>query len=839
MSRAHPLLSAFNAGEFSERMVARVDFNQYDNAVAQAQNVHLQPQGGMLFAPGSRFVAEVKDSTKITLPRRFEFSSEQAYALECGDKYFRFYRHQARLVAADVSGASITNGDFGSNITGWTDSSNGTGAISHDATNNRLSLDAAGSGNEAVAEQSVATSSTGVEHVLKFETFGTPGQRVTVRVGSSSGASDYLADLELSAGGHCVAFTPAASPFFIQFESGQESAEQSVSVDNVSLLDNEPIEIATPYDGTGAAAELYEMATEQSADTMYIAHTSHAPRKLLRRGDTSWSVVVIDFLDGPFDNENETATTFTLTAASGVTTLTASAVTGINSGQGFLTTDVGRRVRIFGSSFSWLEIVGHTSTTVVTVRVRGANSVTTAVTRWSMGLWSDTSGYPGAITNHEERLMFGGSALAPQRFDGSVTADFENFRPTQADEAVLDDDALSFVIAAEVNQILWMVSSQRLFIGTSGGEYRATSSGAALTPSDIDVKRQTSHGSPKVQPVVMDRTMVFLQKARRKVREFVFDFNVDQFVAPDLTILAEHITRTGVIDMAYQQEPDSHLWCVRADGQVAALVYNPDQQVVGWARYVSGGADAKYEGVATIPGADGNGQVQSSEERDEVWVTVSRTINGATKRYMEVVEKPFEAPLRADYDTDAAWETAVLAAQPDAFLVDSGLTYSGASTTTLTGLDHLEGETVDIWANGAVHAQEVVASGQVTLDYGATKAQVGLPRTMKIKTLKLAAGASLTGSTAVAKSKRVADVGLILMDTSTFKIGDSETSLQEVAFREVADDADTAVPLVTTEHVVTIDGRDETDPRIFIQSNGPAPLCVLGIAPKIQTEDLP
>ncbi|MGB0972636.1 MAG: hypothetical protein ACPGVG_17015, partial [Mycobacterium sp.] len=634
-------------------------------------------------------------------------------------------------------------------------------------------------------------------------------------------------------------FTPTASPFFLQFQADEESAAQSNAVDNVAVIDDAPIEITTPYGAGSAADELYDLSTEQSADVMYIAHSSHAPRKLQRRGDTAWSLVVIDFKDGPFDIENETATTFTLTAVSGVTTLTASATTGINSGRGFLATDLGRRVRMFGTTFSWMEILNVASTTSVTVRVRGEDSVTTPVTRWALGLWSDTTGYPESTVLHEERLMLGGPTLSPQRFDGSVTADFENFRPTQPDESVLDDDAFAFVIAAEVNRILWMVSGQQLMVGTTGGEYRVASTGAGLTPADVDVKRQTSYGSAKVPPVLLDESLVFLQRAQRKVRKLVFDFNVDQFIAPDLTVLADHVTRSGIISMAYQQEPDSHLWCVRADGAAAVLVYDPDQNVVGWQRAQPAGADAKYESVATIPGADGPGQVQSSSERNEVWVTVSRTINGQTKRYVEVFEKLLEGPLRNDFDSTTAWEAAVLSAQEDAFHVDSGLTYSGAATSSLTGLDHLEGETVDIWANGAVHAQKTVSSGAVALDYPVTKAQVGLPRVAKIKTLKMAAGASATGSTAVAKPKGIKDVGFIFLDTSTVRVGVSEDDLQEITFREATDDMDTAVPLFTGEHVHTMDGGNALDPRIFIQSNGPAPFTVLAIAPEITTNDTP
>ncbi len=231
MTRANPALTAFNFGEFSPRMVARIALDQYDNACSQAENLLPLPQGGMTRRPGSRFVAEVKTSASQHALLRFQFSTTQAYIIEAGPQHFRFYRNQGQIVAANIA-ATITNGTFDSNITGWTDGSNGTGAISHDSTNNRMSLDGAGSGNEAIAEQAVTTTTTGEVHVLRFDTYGLSDDIVTVRVGSSSGASDYLADLDLTTGGHSVSFTPSASPFYLQFEYG--GSRSGVAVDNVS-----------------------------------------------------------------------------------------------------------------------------------------------------------------------------------------------------------------------------------------------------------------------------------------------------------------------------------------------------------------------------------------------------------------------------------------------------------------------------------------------------------------------------------------------------------------------------------------------------------------------------
>ena len=143
MARANPYLSAFNEGEFSQRMVARVNFEQYDNAAALMENLILMPQGGFQRRPGTRYIAAVKDQASETALYPFEFSTSQAYVIEAGDQYFRFFRNQGQLVASNI-GATITNGYFTAGITGWTDQSAGTGAISHNATTVRLSLDSAG-----------------------------------------------------------------------------------------------------------------------------------------------------------------------------------------------------------------------------------------------------------------------------------------------------------------------------------------------------------------------------------------------------------------------------------------------------------------------------------------------------------------------------------------------------------------------------------------------------------------------------------------------------------------------------------------------------------------------
>lgn len=841
MARANAYLSAFNAGEFSPRMVARVNFEQYDNAASLVENLTLLPQGGFQRRPGTRFIASVKDHAAETALYPFEFSTTQAYILEAGNKYLRIFRNQAQLTASNI-GATITNGTFTAGIAGWTDQSNGTGAISHNATTGRLSLDGGGAGNEAIAEQAVTTSTPGVAHTLRFAARGLLGSLFTTRVGSSSGASDYLADQLLFDGYHSVTFTPAASPFYLQFEYG---APISMEIDDVELLDNAPFEISTPYDTSGSAAVLFEMKYTQSADVMYFTHPGYWPHRLLRRAATYWSFQRVDYQDGPYLTENATATTLTLGATSGYTTLTASAVTGINRNQGWLTTDVNRVVRWKdpAGNWTWMRIYARTSSTVVGVLILGgAASATTATAAWRLGAYSDTTGHPGAVALFEERLLLAGSDSAPQRLDGSATADFHRFSPTDRDGTIVDDNGFSYTIASEqVNRIRWVAGTAKLALGTTGGEFIASSSGPALTPSDLAFRPHTAHGTANVAPLKVNNRVLFVQRSGRKLRDLRFEFDEDSFIATDTTILADHVTLSGVKQMAYQQEPDSLAWVLRNDGQVATLVYEPGQQVIGWSRQIFGGAfgsgAAVCESLASIPGQDAAGQVFASDDRDEVWVVVKRTIAGNTRRYVEVIERAYVGPRAEAYTTRAAWRAAVLADQGNAFYVDSGLTYSGAATTALTGLDHLEGETVDVWADGADHPQVVVSGGAVALDYAVTKAHVGLPVRWRFCSLKLPYGVSAGGSTGVLKTKRVHRVGYVLMDATAFRHGPSVDKLETQEYRQVADLVDTAVPLFTGEYEAAFAGNHENDPRICLEGIGAGPFVCLAIAPEMNTND--
>lgn len=568
-------------------------------------------------------------------------------------------------------------------------------------------------------------------------------------------------------------------------------------------------ELVTPY----AEADLFQLKFTQSADVLYVAHPSYAPRKITRTGHAAWTISTISFKDGPYLNLNTTTTTFTPSATSGSVTITASANT-------FASTDVGRVIRIkHSSTWGWATITAYTSATQVTATTGSNFGATTASADWRLGLWSATTGYPSCVTFFEDRLFWAGSTAAPQRLDGSRTGDYENFAPSAADGTVAADHAVSFTLnSSDVNVIRWLVDDERgLFAGTVKGEWivRPSSSSEALSPTNISAKRSTSNGSANLQPVRTGKAPVYVQRAGRKVRALQYVFELDGFHSPNLTRYADHITESGLVGMDFQSEPYPILWTVRTDGVVAALTIENDEDVMGWHRHLLGGVfgsgSAVVESVACIPTPDGTSE--------EAWFVVKRTINGSTKRYVEYL-KPF-------------WDGT--AAQEDAFFVDCGLTYDGAAATVMSGLDHLEGQTVTILADGASHPNKTVSGGAVTLDRSASVVHIGLGYNADAETLNLEAGA--IDGTAQGKTKRVHSVVYRFFDTLGVKHGPSSDRLSPLQFRSASDSMGSAPPLYTGDMGEGFEGDYDSSARIFVRSYQPFPMTLLAVMPQVVTND--
>lgn len=584
-----------------------------------------------------------------------------------------------------------------------------------------------------------------------------------------------------------------------------------------------PVEVVSPY----PEAEVFNIRGCQSADTLYLTHKAYAQRKLVRNSSISWTLSTIDFLDGPYLATNTTATTFALSALTGSVTVTASAAA-------FVSTDVGRLIRWKdpANNWTWLKITAFTDTTHVTALIRGANaSAGTATVNWRLGLWSDTTGYPTCATFFGDRLYFGGTTSYPDRIDGSNVSDYENFAPSNAAGTVADNNAISFTLNSNsVNAIYWLAdNAQGLLAGTAAAEWVISPSalGEALTPTNINAKLQTRYGSKFVAPILTGKTVLFLQRAGRKIREYLYNWEDNGFVAPDVSILSEHVTVGGIVQMAYQSEPQSIGWMVRNDGTLLSLTYEKAQEVYGWARHVVGGDPAqvifssgslvradysKVESVACIPASAGTS--------DQVWLLVSRTIGGVTVRSIEYL-----TPFYLDEDDVG-----------QRYFVDMGAVYNGAPATTITGLTWLEGLSVTILADGATHPNKIVTGGQITLNRSASIVHVGLGYNSDLWTLRINAGSQ--NGTAQGKIKRIHKLVARFFQTLGLKYGPSEDKLDTYPFRTTADPMGSAPPYLDddTRDIAWKGGYEKTG-RIFIRADQPLPMTLLSLMPTEQTAD--
>ena len=610
----------------------------------------------------------------------------------------------------------------------------------------------------------------------------------------------------------------------------------------------------SPY----ADEDVADLHYAQSADVLYIAHPSYPPYKLARNDTTDWTLTEVDFDWPPFNDENETADTMTASARTGSITITAStasftadsvgayvkfsevlaskynewkASTSYSSGdyvyydgnlyQSGTTASSGSRPPIHtdGSesdgAVSWTyindgqgyaEITSYTSTTVVdaTVIVQLPATATSANTDWAFGAWSTTYGYPGSVAFYEDRLWFAGNTFNPQTLWASTSGDYENHK-----YGTNDDDALNYTInSQEVNTIEWMVPGKVLTVGTSGGEFvvAASSSDQAITPTNVRITPQTTFGSRGIQPFKIGSAILFVQRSGRKIREFTYNFETDGYVAPSMTLLSEHITENGIADMTYQQSPDQIIWCADGSGQLLALTYERTEDVVGWSRHDVGGV---VESVMTIPHWD--------NDQDVTFMVVQRTIDGSTVRYIEYVDKY----LTDDY----------------AFFVDSGLTYDGAAATSITGLDHLEGETVSILADGYVVPDQEVVSGGITLDTAASIVNIGLGYNATVKTMPLEAGAQ--DGTSQGKNMRITNVVVRLQETGPgLYYGPNTSTLREHLSRGSTDLMDNPVDLETgdTDFLPWPEGYEQAV-QVLLQHQTPLPCTIIAVMPQVYTYD--
>ena len=563
----------------------------------------------------------------------------------------------------------------------------------------------------------------------------------------------------------------------------------------------EVYEIVTPY----ATADLGNIRVAQQADIMYIDCKGYEPRKLSRLANTNWvlSTYAYDkYSFPPFLDVNVTTTTVTCNATTGTgKTLTASTAIWTDANI------VGSYIRV---KTGFVKVTAVTTTSILAVDVISDLADTNATDDWAYGAWSAIQGYPEDCTFFENRLYHIATTLQPINFWGSVIEEYENYQTGTGDSgAVTDEDAVGYQVGSnQVDRLNWIYPTGILNFGSAGGPFTASSGSSSLpiTATNISVKQQNENGSASITPVRIGSFVYYVERSGKVLGQFAYSLDQDAYITENITYFSDHILGDGVVEMALQRYPYNILWCVLTDGTLATLTREQKQEVKGWTRQVMAGTSAKVLRVCAIPNGD----------EDQVWMVVERTINSATRRYIEYVE------VQAFGDIE------------DAFFVQSGLSYDGTAITTVKNLDHLEGQTVQVLVDGATHPNKVVSGGYIVLDSPASKIAVGLGYTAKIETLDIEAG-SQTG-TAMAKPKLVSKVNVRLKDSVGCKVGSSEVQ-DVIPFRSSDDEMDTALPMFSGDVEVVFPQGWTKEKTIVVTQEQALPMHVLAIYPKMLVSD--
>lgn len=636
-----------------------------------------------------------------------------------------------------------------------------------------------------------------------------------------------------------------------------------------------PIQTATPWKDT----DLAKLKFTQSADVLFTFHPNYPTQQLERLSQTSWQIVPLAFTDGPYLEINTTTTTLTPSAKSGAITIQASAAAGINNGAGFGSGDVGRFVRLGyvppdwaattaygvgavikngangvyicrqagtsggspgptgtsigigdgtcvwdyvnagGVYFGNATITAANSPTSVNATVNVVFAGTAATVFWALGLYSTGTGFPACGDIWQQRMFMAGAAVDPDRIDASVTADYGNFTPGDT-----DDDPLAYTLGLDtVDAIHWISNKRTAFVGTEGSVQKMFGTqgyDSPVTPSAVDVVEQVKRGAYDIQPVRIVNGLVYLHALGRKFLELYYDFTLDLDTATELTARARHMTQGGIADFTYQQEPYSIMWCARAsDGALVGCTYYREQQVIAWHQHVVGG-NGFVESVCCIPGEPPN--------PDQLWMVVRRTINGVTKRYVEVMD---------DFNGIDAYTSAGGTPDNELFFGDCYSVYSGDPATIISGLSYLEGMQVVVMADGAYVSGLTVQGGEITLPAAASTVYVGLDYSQTSALMPMPIETGAQGGTPKGQRKRIDKLTIGLLRSGNFYAGADTSSLDLQPIRTPEEAMDTPAPLVTGPYELPFNGDYQIEASVLIQPHGAEPLTVLWMVPREVTNE--
>ena len=877
-------LLAFNRGLMSPLALARVDLKRAGMSAEIMKNWMPRTLGPMMLRPGLGYLRNTLNNKKaFHIP--FVFSTSDFALLELTDNNMRIFVGGDELVAAGALDTWILNPWFnpGDELTSWTDADEA-GAVSDWASTSHMRL--VGTGNTSARRRQVVTVAAldqNREHFVRLEITRGTGR---IKLGTTAGGGEYR-DIAFLPGEYQIAFTPTGD-FHVELSSGtSEQTLVKAVLGHWSGGGTQGVQLPTPW----TEEMLPTIRFAQSGDVIFVAAEGVAPMRIERHSTNSWAVVSYLPEGGPFGPMNLGPVSLTPAALSGTTTLTASAnlftaghvgalfrlasngqrveasitaegqftapirVAGIGSGRVFSVTRSGtwagnvRLQRSVGAPGDWANVefwptngevsfddkldnqiiyyrlgipvgdytsgtavvsllfaagtisgtarvVSITSPTVAVVDTLSAFGNLTATFDWWEGTWSPRRGYPTSVALFEGRLWWAGR----DQINASVSDAYSNFD----DEVEGDSGPISRSIGAgPVDVINWLLPLSHLLLGGEGSEKVARSSSfdEPLTPSQFRLNPVSTLGSSKVAAETVDVTGIFVHRNRSRIYELVYDGGAFTYTARDLTAIVPEIGLPGVVRMAVQRQPDTRVHCVREDGTVAILVFDSAEEVTCWIEIESPGGFV--EDVVMLPGAP----------EDRVYYTVRRQ-GVVTRRTAE------------QWAMESEGLGGTITKLADGFVV-----YEGVATDTFTGINHLEGQEVCVWADGRDRGRFTVPAGEhtLTVPFTFTAAVVGIPYKATFKSARLAHSLQ-DGRLSLGERQRLTHVGLLLANTHA----------QGLRYGQDFDHLD-ALPLVERgtvvgedvihagyeEDSVEVNGTWDTDARLCLEAESPRPCTVL------------
>jgi hypothetical protein len=883
--------SSFAGGEVAPAMWGRDDYKKYESSAKTMYNFFPHPIGGASNRPGTYLVEEVKNSAKKVKLLPFQFSVEQAYITEAGENYFRYYKDGGQIVrtvaitdawalatayvvddavdngglvyrciSAHTSAAGDEPGVGATWATKWVQSAIVETTTTY-AESKLFGLKTAQSADTMYISHNDYTPSTLTRSSHYKWTFG---------------AFDYKNGPFRTPNSTATTITPSAT-------TGNITLTASTSIfdsDHVGSL------WQISHDVTGQVVNITFSSTTNSSsikckgDWSLVTHGTWTGTLTLQKstdGGSTWYTIRSYTSTNDANVEDSGETDELVLLRLGYTHTGGSCGVDLNA-HSFVMDGV-------------VDITGYTSGTVVNATVINELAYNTATKDWAEGSWSTKNGFPACVKFYQNRVGFAGSVTDPLTLWLSKVGDYPNFLSSVP---VKDDDAITAPLVSQgVNSIRSIVSIGNLLAFTAGGEWKigTGSESTALTPTSTRAVQQGYRGTSTLEPLIIGDRILYCQEMGSTVRDFGYSLTDDVYKGDDLTMLARHLFRNyEIVDWAYQQEPDGIIWAVRDDGILLSFTYIKEQDVWGWAQHET---DGYFESVAAIPGADytevyfvvrrtiGGAtkrfierlapRMVSTDPRDQFFVdcgltydgvykadgTTKRIITGATKASPVVITSTAHELNNGDY-VDISDVTGMTELNGNRYKVanktadtfeltnmDDDTDIDGTAFTTfisggyirkavitVSGLSHLEGETVTILADGTVDASQAVSSGSITLTDYASRVHVGLGYTSDLETLNL--DFPMKDGTIQGRMKCVRRVTPRLEKSYGGYVGINGSDNLEPIEYALSDTWGKPADLFTGDVKTTPFSAFNTDATIFIRQSDPLPITVLCLMAEVE-----